>query len=97
MRIEIQLDLDTALDLQRLLTEHEGRLQPSPAASLYRTARRLGLELRPTHPGQTHPLLVPFFFVEVEGDAHRAARVAEQLRHEGGVEAAYVRPPDQPP
>lgn len=97
MRIELQLDLDTAIDLQRLLSEPEGRREPSAAEGLHRAARRLGLELHPTHPGQSHPLLAPFFFVEVQGDARRAAHVAEQLRHERGVEAAYVRPADQPP
>jgi hypothetical protein len=70
---------------------------PTPAAAeLFEALAQLGLELAPVHPGAEDPLLVPYFTVDVPDHA-TAERVIARLQQCQAVEAAYVKPRDEPP
>jgi hypothetical protein len=90
MQITVVLRPDAAADLRGA--------QPSLEVSraLLRDAGRLGVELRPTHPGVGDELLTPFYHVDVD-DPAQAGRVLERLRAAEAVESAYVKPPDALP
>jgi hypothetical protein len=64
---------------------------------LSRSLEQLGVRLRPVHPGSDDPLLAPYFNVEVPEDEELAARVLAVLEKSEAVEAAYVKPPAEPP
>ena len=97
MRIEVQIDLQTALALQGIAGGGIEATKGSPAAAVWKAAQALGVTLQPVHPGQSHALLAPFFFIELPDDPDFARRVIERLRKVNGVEAAYVRPSNEPP
>jgi len=98
MRVELQLDPDAAREL------HRSDAAPADAASgarsqadaIRQAARELGVTVAPMHPGQTHELLAPFFYVEATDQA-AAERVASRLRQVPGVAGAWVRPSDEQP
>jgi hypothetical protein len=97
MRVEIQLDLDTARELHTGAAGARTRGNVSSgAASVRQVARELGVTVAPVHPGQTHEFLAPFFFVDAP-DRATAERVAKRLQKVKGVEAAWVRPSDELP
>jgi hypothetical protein len=96
MRIELQLALDTALDLHRVAGRDPASHRTSPAAPLRAAVEALGLSLHPVHPGASHPLLAPFFYIDLPGAASAEA-VIERLQKTTGVEAAYLRPAAEPP
>lgn len=97
MRVELQLDPDVARELHRPgALADAGSAAPSQAEAIRQAARELGVTVAPVHPGQTHELLAPFFYVEAS-DRAAAERVASRLRQVRGVAAAWVRPSDQPP
>ena len=96
MRVELQLDPDAARELHGIGDARASGGASSHADAIREAARELGVTVAPMHPGQTHELLVPFFYVEAD-DRAAAERVASRLRHVRGVAAAWVRPSDQPP
>ena len=67
MRVMIQLRADAAMELHQ---EQGGQSVGSAAKTqtqaeqLLTAAAELGVKLEPVHPGQTHPLLAPYFMVE---------------------------------
>lgn len=97
MRIELQLDPETALDLHRVASAAGAAGKASPGASVWKAAKALGVALQPVHPGQSHPLLAPFFFIEVPDDGAHAQRIVDRLKKVKGVEAAYIRPSNEAP
>jgi malic enzyme len=66
------------------------------ARELLRLGQELGIRFRPLHPGAEDPRLASYFVVEV-ADAAAARNVAARLRDCEAVEAAYQKPPDEPP
>jgi hypothetical protein len=56
---------------------------------------QFGLRLEPLHPGTTDPSLQQHFTLEVVDQA-TAAQVVAMLRQTPSVEAAYVKPADEP-
>ena len=97
MRVELQLDPDAARELRGGDDHvHATRSASSQADAIREAARELGVTVAPMHPGQTHELLAPFFYVEAP-DRAVAERVASRLRHVRGVAAAWVRPSEQQP
>ena len=98
MRVEIQVQSDAALDLhgQQAGPQKGASQSASGASELKREVEELGLRLEPMHPGQTHPLLAPYFMIEVP-DRQTAERVIDRLTHNKIVEAAYLRPEDAAP
>ena len=88
MRVLVQLRNDAAMAL------HQGQsssreLTPEMTA-LLDAAAELEVRLEPLHPGQTHPLLVSYFTVEVPDN--EASNVIDRLSQIPIVEAAYVKP-----
>lgn len=83
------------------------KIRPEYAASLQELAadptitellgivEERGLSLEPEHPGETDPLLTPYFRVQVADEA-AANEVSQALRTSEAVEAAYVKPADEP-
>ncbi|HEY0546891.1 MAG TPA: hypothetical protein VGC91_16040 [Pyrinomonadaceae bacterium] len=98
MRVEIQVQADAALDLhgQQAESKQGASQSSSGAAELKKEVEALGLKLEPVHPGQTHPLLAPYFMIEVP-DRQTAERVIDRLSQHKIVEAAYLRPEDATP
>ncbi len=63
--------------------------------NLQQLTQDLGIELQPLHPGTTSAELAGQYYVTVnEGEVER---VLQQLRQHSAVEAAYVKPTDEPP
>jgi hypothetical protein len=98
MRVEVQLQPDAALALHnRQAGPNRGASETeSDAYKLRRDLEKMGLRLEPIHPGQTHPLLAPYFMIEVP-DRQSAERVLDHLSKYKIVEAAYLRPEDAAP
>jgi hypothetical protein len=61
-----------------------------------RVVEDAGGDLRPVHPGATHPLLAPYFTVDVPSRA-AADQLIGQLISSALVTAAYVEPSVMPP
>jgi hypothetical protein len=89
VEISVQLRPDVALALQG-----EGGGMPE-AEELGRRAEALGVQLQPVHPGETDPLLAPYFYCEAPDED--AERIAAELAALPGVEGAYVKPAAEPP
>jgi hypothetical protein len=89
VEISVQLRPDVALALQG-----EGTGAPE-ADELRRRAEELGVELQPVHPGETDPLLAPYFYAAAPDS--EAERIAAELAVLPGVEGAYVKPAAEPP
>lgn len=64
--------------------------------ALKRRLKALGVELTPLHGDTTDPELAKYFFAEAEDEVH-AQRLAGDIASVPAVEAAYVKPRDEPP
>lgn len=93
MRVMVQLRQDAAMELQ---AEDSTAGQREKTRELLAALTELGVKLEPVHPGQTHPLLAPFFMVEV-ADRETAEKVISRLQRFDIVEAAYLKPEEQLP
>lgn len=98
MRVMVQLREDAAMELQQGQAGRiSGSLQgESETQELLNAATELGVRLEPVHPGQTHPLLAPYFMVDVP-NRETAEKVIEGLSRFKTVEAAYLKPDEQLP
>lgn len=97
MRVMVQLREDAAMELQQGQTGSTSDSQgESETQKLLNAATELGVRLEPVHPGQTHPLLAPFFMVETP-DRETAEKVIDRLSRFKTVEAAYLKPDEQMP
>jgi hypothetical protein len=63
--------------------------------SLGKALRESGVTLEPMHPGSEDPALASWFTAEVEDD--RVDDVLRALRSSAAIEAAYVKPAEEPP
>jgi hypothetical protein len=61
-------------------------------SSVVESAASLGLQLRPLHPGSDDPELASWFVAEADD-----TEVVSALQSMAGVDAAYVKPDDEPP
>ena len=84
VQITLQLTGDLAREVQ------EGK------SSIVEVVQQLGLRIEQLHPETPDPLLKRFFIMQVHNAAD-AEKVMSQLRQCHGVEAAYVKPPGEPP
>lgn len=82
--ITLQVSVDTVEAL------HEGK------SSLLEVAQDLGVTLEPLHPNTQDPHLRRFFTVRVPNAAD-GKQLINILRRCQGIEAAYVKPPDELP
>ena len=90
MRVVIQLQLDEALALQT------GQPATPALQQVLQIITELGGNLKPLHPGATHPLLAPYFTVDVP-NALVADQLIARLLANSAVAAAYVEPSVSPP
>ena len=58
-------------------------------------ASRLGVNLQPMHPGVADAELGSYYYANI-ADPDIAAGVVSELLRSAEVEAAYVKPPDEP-
>jgi hypothetical protein len=96
MRVMIQLREDAAMEMQNQSGQAESMQSNPETERLRKATEELGVRLEPVHPGQTHPLLAPFFMIEVP-DKETAEKTIRRLRRFKVVEAAYVKPDEQLP
>ena len=98
MRVMIQLRADAAMELhQEPGSRSVGSAKTeTPAEQLVKAAAELGVKLEPVHPGQTDPLLAPYFMIETP-DRTTAEKVINHLNRFEIVEAAYLKPEEQAP
>jgi hypothetical protein len=66
-------------------------------ASLLSLVDQLGGRLRPRHPGVADPSLARWFVLDGPDDRGAGESAASALRDHPAVEAAYVKPADEPP
>jgi hypothetical protein len=86
----VQVRAEEALALQ-------GRTASTPASrGIADRAASLGIELEPLEPG-AEDLGSPHYFTASLIDPDLAQRAAEELLKCEAVDAAYVKPPDEPP
>ncbi|HEY2715004.1 MAG TPA: hypothetical protein VGI73_02160 [Solirubrobacterales bacterium] len=86
--VVVQLNHEAATELVRREATGSGRTLPG--------LEQLGRSLEPMHPGESDPALASYFTVEVP-DAAAADRAIAVLREHEAVEAAYVKPSEEPP
>ncbi len=97
IQIEVELDLNVALEIQHLGSQKKRSKEVQiETGHLLKTVNKLGITLTPRHPGQDHPLLAPYFSVEVN-DSNAADKVIEQLLKLAAVKGAYIGPQSEPP
>jgi|GEM_PF-2535500 len=97
MRVMIQLREDAATELHKTYGQTTASLPKKAATTqLLKAVEKLGGKIEPVHPGQTHPLLVPFFMIEVT-DQKSAEKIISRLQKFDIVEAAYLGPDDELP
>jgi hypothetical protein len=86
--VVVQLNHEAATELVRRKATGPERALPG--------MENLGISLDPMHPGESDPALASYFTVEVP-DAAAADRAIAVLRAHDAVEAAYVKPSEEPP
>ena len=97
MRVTVQLQEDAARELQQGQLDSSGTSAVKPETrELIDTAAEFGAQLEPLHPGQTHPLLMPYFTAEVP-DRETAEKLIDRLSQNKSVAAAYLKPDDELP
>ena len=97
MRVMIQLREDAAMELHNQTGQETASSKEKPETKkLLDATAKLGGRLEPVHPGQTHPLLAPYFMVEVP-DRETAEKLINRLQRFKIVEAAYFKPDEQLP
>jgi hypothetical protein len=79
----------------RVTGQEEHRPPGSPGDDVIAAAQRAGATLVPQHPGTDDPELARWYVAEVE-DPAAAQRLADELLGTPGVDAAYVKPGDEP-
>lgn len=67
-----------------------------PDDALTATARELGLDLRPMHPGIDDPVLSTYYTADAGDDRAAAEAAARRLNELDAVEGAYVSPTPEP-
>jgi hypothetical protein len=88
----VQLREDVAQELQTDYQQRSASHRQLPETrQLLAAVRQMEVELVPVHPGQTHPLLAPYFTVEV-ADQTAGEEIAARLQETSLVEAAYLQP-----
>jgi hypothetical protein len=90
MTVIIKLKMETALALQK----RKGKNREAMEISLI--AEQIGVVLKPLYPETNDPNLASYFIVEV-ADMRNAERVITKFNRVKGVEAAYIKPPDELP
>ena len=97
MKIMVQLNDEASQELQGSQRDTNFRSDTKGESDrLLAVLTGLGVKLEPVHPGQTHPLLIPFFMIQVT-DRRTADEIIERLQQFKIVAAAYLKPDEQLP
>jgi hypothetical protein len=97
MRVSLQLEPESARALHQRLQGDPEALQSSPEMqSLSDSIEKHNGKLQAVHPGQSHPLLIPFFSVETP-TRHEAENLIADLERIRGVSGAYLSPEAEMP
>ncbi len=90
--VVVRLSPQTAAALQEASSPGDDE-----AASLLSLVDQLGGRLRPRHPGVADPSMARWFVLDGPEDRGTGESAASALRDHPAVEAAYVKPSDEPP
>lgn len=91
MRVVVVLQAQTAREMQAPTRGGASESAIPELADLQAAEGELGVSLTPMYPGQSHPTLAPFFFIDVPDQA-TAESVIARLTQSAAVEAAYLQP-----
>ena len=91
MRVVVVLQPKTAQEMQAPLRGGANESASAGSVDLHVAEGELGVSLTPMYPGQSHPSLATFYFVDV-ADQAAAERVVARLTQSAAVEAAYLQP-----
>jgi hypothetical protein len=95
MRVVVVLDTKTAQEMQFPSRGAANEAVNRGMADLHSTEGELGITLTPMYPGQNHPTLLPFFYIDVPDQA-AAEKAIVRLSQLAAVEAAYTQPGAEP-
>ena len=90
MQVVIQVTPELARPLHQLGPPTE------ESEALVRTVESFGLALEPMHPGADDAELQTYFLVDLQ-DQQTAQELLQRLQQMSGIEAAYLKPPDESP
>lgn len=90
LHVIVQVSEDVAQTL------HQRGPPTTGSQELLKIAEELGVELEPLHPGVEDLSLARYFVVEAP-DPATAQLVVAHLQGSNAVEAAYLKPPGEPP
>lgn len=90
MQVVIQVTADVARALHQLGPPTD------ESEALVQVMETSGLTLEPIHPGTDDPSLQTYFMADVE-DPGTAQELINRLQQMPGIEAAYIKPPDELP
>ena len=88
MQVTVRVNLKVAYQL------HERSPPGKESEEPLKILKTLGLKLQPMHPGTENPDLIKYFIIEVQ-DMESANIVFDRLKDISGIEAVYVKPPDE--
>jgi hypothetical protein len=91
MRVVVVLQAETAQEMQSPMRGGSNEDLSTGATDLQSLEDELGINLTPMYPGQSHPSLAPFYFIDVP-DQSTAESVISRLKQSASVDAAYVQP-----
>lgn len=96
MRVVVVLQAQAVQELQNPTRGGANESASAGMLDLHTAEAELEVSLTPMYPGQSHPSLAPFYFVDVP-DRVTAERVVARLTQSVAVEAAYLQPDAEPP
>lgn len=91
MRVVVVLKAQTAQEMQFPTRGAASESVRVGITDLQSVEQELGVSLTPMYPGQTHPTLLPYYFIDVPDQA-TADKVVTRLSQSAVVEAAYSQP-----
>jgi hypothetical protein len=96
MRVVVVLNSQAASEMQSFTRGGANEAVRVGAGDLQAMEEELGVSLTPMYPGQSHPTLTPYYFIDVP-DQTTAERLIAGLTQSTLVDAAYVQPDAEPP
>jgi len=91
MRVVVVLQAQTAQEMQAPARSSASESASAQTVDLHVAEGEMGVSLTPMYPGQSHPSLAPFYFIDV-ADQATAEKVVARFMQSVAVEAAYLQP-----
>lgn len=92
----ITIEITVQLSTEVARTLRCGSTRDLESEALLQALGAYGVALQPLHPDAEDPLLTSYYTVSVP-DAATADQLLAELRQSVAVEAAYIKPMDEPP